>query len=343
MEERITESDSDDENSHRIEKINRENTSKNTVNLSELRNDECVSDADVSIPLTSVDETLIEVSSTSALLDSLIVAIPFQNKLGHYLETNDIEYEWKPPHCDTCKIFDHTDEHCPKKTKTTTPIHVTDDGFVEVQDDMFETNNSAWRKNNNIESIVSDSDSEEVENVLREDNGKHMDGLVDDARKKVEAPPKKTPRKTRIWLGRKADSPKRNVAFFPERRFTTLIGRIMKNWSIKMPIAKRVDDSRMVIGIFTKKKESEEENKNADVKEKKEDKKKKESEKEDENIDVKEKKKKKKKDKKKKESDEEDVNTDAKEKKKKDNKESNEEDDNANGKEKKIRTKRRQK
>ncbi|GKB63141.1 hypothetical protein Tco_0919327 [Tanacetum coccineum] len=152
-----------------------ENTSKNTVNLSELRNDECVSDADVSIPLTSVDE---------------------------------------------------------------------------VQDDMFETNNSAWRKNNNIESIVSDSDSEEVENVLREDNGKHMDGLVDDARKKVEAPPKKTPRKTRIWLGRKADSPKRNVAFFPERRFTTLIGRIMKNWSIKMPIAKRVDDSRMVIGIF---------------------------------------------------------------------------------------------
>ncbi|GJU74720.1 hypothetical protein Tco_1266125 [Tanacetum coccineum] len=62
-----------------------------------------------------------------------------------------------------------------------------------------------------------------------------------------------------------------------------------------------------------KKKEAEEENKNADVKVKKEDKKKKESEEEDENIDVKEKKKK---DKKKKEPEEEDENTNAKQKKK---------------------------
>ncbi|GJW31822.1 hypothetical protein Tco_0051854 [Tanacetum coccineum] len=61
-----------------------------TVHLSELRNDECVSGADVSIPLASVDElrrntyarALIEVSSTSALVDSLIVAILFQNGSG---------------------------------------------------------------------------------------------------------------------------------------------------------------------------------------------------------------------------------------------------------------------
>ncbi|GKE53220.1 zinc knuckle CX2CX4HX4C containing protein, partial [Tanacetum coccineum] len=65
-------------------------------------------------------------------MDSLIVAIAFQNGSGHSLETIDIEYEWKPPRCETCKIFDHTDEHCPKKPKTTTPTPVTDDGFLEA-------------------------------------------------------------------------------------------------------------------------------------------------------------------------------------------------------------------
>ncbi|GKF87422.1 zinc knuckle CX2CX4HX4C containing protein, partial [Tanacetum coccineum] len=34
----------------------KDNTSKKTVHLSELRNDECVSGADVSIPMTFVDE-----------------------------------------------------------------------------------------------------------------------------------------------------------------------------------------------------------------------------------------------------------------------------------------------
>ncbi|GJX56677.1 zinc knuckle CX2CX4HX4C containing protein [Tanacetum coccineum] len=49
--------------------------------------------------------------------------------------------------------------------------------------------------------------------ALEEDNEKPMDDLVDDTRKKMKAPPKKTPRKTSIWSGRKADSPKRNVVF----------------------------------------------------------------------------------------------------------------------------------
>nr|GEW08389.1 hypothetical protein [Tanacetum cinerariifolium] len=66
-----------------------------------------------------------------------------------------------------------------------------------------------------IEGTVNDSDSEEIENVFVKDNGKPMDGLVDDARKKVEAPPNKTPRKNDIWSGKKADYSKRNVAFTP--------------------------------------------------------------------------------------------------------------------------------
>nr|GEU85032.1 hypothetical protein [Tanacetum cinerariifolium] len=46
------------------------------------------------------------------------------------------------------------------------------------------------------------------------DNEKAMD----DTRKKMKALPKKTPRKTAIWSGRKADSLKRNVAFSPEMK-----------------------------------------------------------------------------------------------------------------------------
>ncbi|GJT39899.1 hypothetical protein Tco_0939764 [Tanacetum coccineum] len=75
---------------------------------------------------------LVEVSSKTDLLDLVVMAITFQDRSGHFMETIDIEYEWRPPRCDTCKIFDHTDEQCPKKPKTTTPIQVKDDGFVEV-------------------------------------------------------------------------------------------------------------------------------------------------------------------------------------------------------------------
>nr|GEX15265.1 hypothetical protein [Tanacetum cinerariifolium] len=62
--------------------------------------------------------------------------------------------------------------------------------------------------------------------ALEEDNRKPTDDLVDDIHKKMKAHPKKTLRKTNIWSGRKADYPKRNVVFSPERRFTTLIGML---------------------------------------------------------------------------------------------------------------------
>nr|GEZ01135.1 hypothetical protein [Tanacetum cinerariifolium] len=69
-----------------------------------------------------------------------------------------------------------------------------------------------------VGSIMDDSDSEKLKNVFVKDNEKPMNGLVNGARKKVEAPLKKTPRKTGIWSCRKADSPKINIAFFPEMK-----------------------------------------------------------------------------------------------------------------------------
>ncbi|GJY42406.1 hypothetical protein Tco_0429676 [Tanacetum coccineum] len=79
---------------------------------------------------------LIEVSSLIALKESIVVAIPFPNGSGHSLETVEVEYEWEPPRCDTCKIFDHMDDECPKKVKervkvTAAPVE-EDDGFTKV-------------------------------------------------------------------------------------------------------------------------------------------------------------------------------------------------------------------
>ncbi|GJR74171.1 hypothetical protein Tco_0086536 [Tanacetum coccineum] len=62
----------------------------------------------------------------------------------------------------------------------------------------FEVNNETLKASNDRESIVDESDSEKVKNVFVEDIEKPMDDLVDDARKKVEAPPKTTLRKTAI-------------------------------------------------------------------------------------------------------------------------------------------------
>ncbi|GJW40181.1 hypothetical protein Tco_0066026 [Tanacetum coccineum] len=57
---------------------------------------------------------LIEISAERELMESIVIAIPLGKGKGHTLATIDIDYEWKPPLCSTCKIFDHTNEKCPK-------------------------------------------------------------------------------------------------------------------------------------------------------------------------------------------------------------------------------------
>ncbi|GJT97663.1 hypothetical protein Tco_1093181 [Tanacetum coccineum] len=82
---------------------------------------------------------------------------------------------------------------------------------LKEKDNIFGVNTEVGTNNNVFDnSKLDDSDSEEVKNIFVEDNGKHIDGLGDDAQKKVE---EKIRRKTGIWLGRKADSPIRNVTF----------------------------------------------------------------------------------------------------------------------------------
>ncbi|GJS97504.1 zinc knuckle CX2CX4HX4C containing protein [Tanacetum coccineum] len=63
----------------------------------------------------SYARVLIEVSAERALVESFIVAVPIQGEEGHSLEKINVEYEWRPPRCGTCKIFDHFDVDCPRK------------------------------------------------------------------------------------------------------------------------------------------------------------------------------------------------------------------------------------
>nr|GEU86162.1 hypothetical protein [Tanacetum cinerariifolium] len=81
---------------------------------------------------------LVEISSDVDLMESIVIAIPYGDGKGHTLATIDVEYEWRPPHCTTCKIFDHTNESCPKLPKMESKVRDTqtsddNDGFVEVK------------------------------------------------------------------------------------------------------------------------------------------------------------------------------------------------------------------
>ncbi|GJZ35572.1 hypothetical protein Tco_0581389 [Tanacetum coccineum] len=113
---------------------------------------------------------------------------------------------------------------------------------LSKEDNVFKSDDDKGTVTSELASSIIDSDIEEVEEVFVEKDLsiEPMDGEVDDARKKVEAPPKKTPGKTGIWSGRKVNSPNRNVAFYLKQRFTALIRRISRKWSMRMPIARKV-------------------------------------------------------------------------------------------------------
>nr|GFC41356.1 hypothetical protein [Tanacetum cinerariifolium] len=76
---------------------------------------------------------LIEISSLTDLKKSLVIVVPLVNKEGHSFATIDVEYEWTPPRCDTCKIFDHISEKCSKLTKEITMPKANEEGFTDVK------------------------------------------------------------------------------------------------------------------------------------------------------------------------------------------------------------------
>ncbi|GJU85498.1 RNA-directed DNA polymerase, eukaryota, reverse transcriptase zinc-binding domain protein [Tanacetum coccineum] len=91
---------------------------------------------------------LIEISSMSPMMQEVIMAIPFTNGTGQSLEKVEVEYEWVPPRCKVCKIFDHIDDECPKKPKVKATTHVEDDGFTKV------TKRNGKKKQNTVKQVA---------------------------------------------------------------------------------------------------------------------------------------------------------------------------------------------
>ncbi|GJW44645.1 hypothetical protein Tco_0073444 [Tanacetum coccineum] len=83
---------------------------------------------------SSYARALIEVSAEKELIESIVVAIPLGKDKGHSLATVKVEYEWQPPRCSTCCIFDHVTDQCPKIVKEVTSKSAVDsEGFIEVK------------------------------------------------------------------------------------------------------------------------------------------------------------------------------------------------------------------
>ncbi|GJW00789.1 zinc knuckle CX2CX4HX4C containing protein [Tanacetum coccineum] len=49
------------------------------------------------------------------LVDVVTIGIPSLSEDDFTKETIRVEYEWRPPRCDTCNIFGHVHDYCPKK------------------------------------------------------------------------------------------------------------------------------------------------------------------------------------------------------------------------------------
>nr|GEY08046.1 zinc knuckle CX2CX4HX4C [Tanacetum cinerariifolium] len=85
---------------------------------------------------------LIEVNSKADLVDVVTVRVPSLTGEGFTKETIRVEYEWRPPRCDICKIFGHVHDQCPNKVVNppivttsnvvTSTVVETNDGFQMV-------------------------------------------------------------------------------------------------------------------------------------------------------------------------------------------------------------------
>ncbi|GKE19659.1 hypothetical protein Tco_1427236, partial [Tanacetum coccineum] len=75
------------------------------------------------------------------LVDIVTIGVPSLNEDDFTKETIRVEYEWRPPRSDICKIFGHVRDHCPKKVASP-PIVTTSNVVtptVEKTNDDFQT------------------------------------------------------------------------------------------------------------------------------------------------------------------------------------------------------------
>nr|GFA57251.1 zinc knuckle CX2CX4HX4C [Tanacetum cinerariifolium] len=112
---------------------------------------------------SSFAQCLIKVNSEVDLVDVVTVGIPSLTGEGFTKETIRVEYEWRPPKCDICKIFGHVHDHCPNKMVSppiVTTLNVVAPTVVRTNDG-FQTVGTKKKKKE-------EDDDEVVENVYDE-------------------------------------------------------------------------------------------------------------------------------------------------------------------------------
>nr|GEU65978.1 hypothetical protein [Tanacetum cinerariifolium] len=125
---------------------------------------------------------------------TLVISVPKAVGNGVTPHTIKVEYEWKPPKCNTCMVFGHDDAQCPIKHAMADVRKLegtSNDGFQTVQRKDFR-------------------------GPLGSKKGTIMRNLWTTWLTIHGRIWRLLPRRLRIWPGRKADSPKRNVVFSPE-------------------------------------------------------------------------------------------------------------------------------
>ncbi|GJT54799.1 zinc knuckle CX2CX4HX4C containing protein [Tanacetum coccineum] len=90
------------------------------------------------------------VNLEAELVNVVTIGIPSLSEDDFTKETIRVEYEWRPPRCDTCKIFGHVHDYCPKKVIT---------GNSSKKDNLSMSNSFSALNEEEEE------DEEEVENV----------------------------------------------------------------------------------------------------------------------------------------------------------------------------------
>nr|GEU68980.1 hypothetical protein [Tanacetum cinerariifolium] len=78
-----------------------------------------------SLGRSSYARVMVELRADVELKDNIVVAMPKITREGHYTCNVRVEYEWKPPRCSSCKVFEHIHEECTKNTSAGEKKNVT--------------------------------------------------------------------------------------------------------------------------------------------------------------------------------------------------------------------------
>ncbi|GKC64556.1 zinc knuckle CX2CX4HX4C containing protein [Tanacetum coccineum] len=105
---------------------------------------------------SSFARCLIEVKAGELLKDSITVGISLPDGLGFTKETVRVEYEWKSPRCEQCKIFGHAYDQCPKSATAIPIVDMTNDGFQTVRFEPKAHGNSPKNEATNVSTSAKD-------------------------------------------------------------------------------------------------------------------------------------------------------------------------------------------